>query len=420
MSPVGAVAIAVWIAVQLLLPLRHFAIAGNVHWTGEGSRFSWHMMLRHLEPGYLEYRIVDPELIRRAGDRWEVDWSQWQFQADESSWHEVDARQLDLATMPELFIAYEPIVGERLFYNPHARDARSSDGISSAPAEPLIAMWQAAFHRRPRVESVVGLSQSLKKLRDAAVGTYRQRGVPPPAAVRRLALAAQLAQQLETTDLNEQQLLTRTAQLQTVLEELRSYRSLRRALFDALDTAPPWAVLGGRAAAGQLPTVFVVRDRALERRRTGSGVRQISRRGPTGDMPAFVDLRRLLPIEMAPLPQALIVWNAQGEPRIVWNYAAELHPLQCRTMRSFAAMQHEYAQRIAQRWQALYGRRPRVYVQSSLALNHHPMQPLIDPTVDLANEPRYVWRHNRWILPMKQRAASADANGSQPVSATAP
>ena len=36
----------VWIAVQLLLPLRHFVIGGNVHWTEEGNRFAWHMLLR--------------------------------------------------------------------------------------------------------------------------------------------------------------------------------------------------------------------------------------------------------------------------------------------------------------------------------------------------------------------------------------
>lgn len=38
--------VAIWVIVQLILPLRHFAIPGNVHWTEEGHKFSWHMMLR--------------------------------------------------------------------------------------------------------------------------------------------------------------------------------------------------------------------------------------------------------------------------------------------------------------------------------------------------------------------------------------
>jgi vitamin K-dependent gamma-carboxylase len=41
-----AVFLAAWLAVQLLLPVRHFFIPGNVHWTEEGNRFAWHMLLR--------------------------------------------------------------------------------------------------------------------------------------------------------------------------------------------------------------------------------------------------------------------------------------------------------------------------------------------------------------------------------------
>jgi len=35
-----------YIAVQLLVPFRHFLYPGNVNWTEEGHRFSWHMKLR--------------------------------------------------------------------------------------------------------------------------------------------------------------------------------------------------------------------------------------------------------------------------------------------------------------------------------------------------------------------------------------
>ncbi len=36
-----------YLALQLLIPLRHFLYPGNVHWTEEGHRFSWHMKLRN-------------------------------------------------------------------------------------------------------------------------------------------------------------------------------------------------------------------------------------------------------------------------------------------------------------------------------------------------------------------------------------
>lgn len=38
--------LSIFVALQLWMPLRHFFIPGNVHWTEEGHRYSWHMKLR--------------------------------------------------------------------------------------------------------------------------------------------------------------------------------------------------------------------------------------------------------------------------------------------------------------------------------------------------------------------------------------
>jgi hypothetical protein len=38
--------LSIWVSVQLLLPVRHFFIPGNVHWTEEGHNYAWHMKLR--------------------------------------------------------------------------------------------------------------------------------------------------------------------------------------------------------------------------------------------------------------------------------------------------------------------------------------------------------------------------------------
>ena len=58
----------IWVALQVLIPLRHFAIAGNVHWTEEGQYFSWHMLLRD-KASYGYFYVTDP--ITR--DAWVVD-----------------------------------------------------------------------------------------------------------------------------------------------------------------------------------------------------------------------------------------------------------------------------------------------------------------------------------------------------------
>jgi hypothetical protein len=48
----------IWVSVQLLLPLRHHLIEGDVNWTEEGHRMSWRMMLR-TKQGYVRFKVVD-------------------------------------------------------------------------------------------------------------------------------------------------------------------------------------------------------------------------------------------------------------------------------------------------------------------------------------------------------------------------
>jgi hypothetical protein len=48
-----------YLAYQLLFPLRHFLYPGNVSWSEEGHRFSWHMKLRDKE-GAAVFHVTDP------------------------------------------------------------------------------------------------------------------------------------------------------------------------------------------------------------------------------------------------------------------------------------------------------------------------------------------------------------------------
>lgn len=65
-SPVATALLAAWVMVQLVVPLRHFAIEGRPSWTEEGHRFAWHMMLRD-KSGSARFHLTD-------GDRtWIVD-----------------------------------------------------------------------------------------------------------------------------------------------------------------------------------------------------------------------------------------------------------------------------------------------------------------------------------------------------------
>jgi len=63
--PVTAL-LALYLLLQLVVPLRHLLYPGNVDWTEEGHRFSWHMMLRDKEA---EVRFV----VSDATATWRVD-----------------------------------------------------------------------------------------------------------------------------------------------------------------------------------------------------------------------------------------------------------------------------------------------------------------------------------------------------------
>ena len=65
---VGIVCFAAYLAIQLLLLLRHFLYPGNPAWIDQGDRFAWRMML-HSKVGYVTYEITDPQM----GTTWDVD-----------------------------------------------------------------------------------------------------------------------------------------------------------------------------------------------------------------------------------------------------------------------------------------------------------------------------------------------------------
>ena len=59
-SPGKMAFLIVFFGIMVALPLRHFFIPGCVHWTEEGHRLAWHMMLRS-KYGYIEFIVKKPD-----------------------------------------------------------------------------------------------------------------------------------------------------------------------------------------------------------------------------------------------------------------------------------------------------------------------------------------------------------------------
>jgi vitamin K-dependent gamma-carboxylase len=54
--PILTASLAIWVLVQLTLPLRHYAIDGSPNWTEQGHHFAWHMKLRDKQ-GTATFRV---------------------------------------------------------------------------------------------------------------------------------------------------------------------------------------------------------------------------------------------------------------------------------------------------------------------------------------------------------------------------
>ncbi|MGI9083730.1 MAG: HTTM domain-containing protein [Aeromicrobium sp.] len=77
-APIALALAAVFVVVQLTVPLRHVFFPGRSNWTEAGHTFSWHMKLR-IKNGEARFNVVDPE----TGDRVIVDpryeLASWQY-----------------------------------------------------------------------------------------------------------------------------------------------------------------------------------------------------------------------------------------------------------------------------------------------------------------------------------------------------
>jgi len=93
-----AAVLLVYLALQLLLPIRHFAYPGNVSWTEEGHNFSWHMKLR-TKRAEAVFTITHPA----SGQTWVIDPSK-----------HLEAQQLTkMATHPDMALQYSHFLAEQ-------------------------------------------------------------------------------------------------------------------------------------------------------------------------------------------------------------------------------------------------------------------------------------------------------------------
>jgi hypothetical protein len=91
--------VTIYLALQILIPLRHWLYPGNVSWTEQGHRFSWHMKLRS-KSAKLGITVTDPKTYQS----WQIDPRQ-----------DLTSRQISkMATRPDMIIYYVHYLKEKV------------------------------------------------------------------------------------------------------------------------------------------------------------------------------------------------------------------------------------------------------------------------------------------------------------------
>lgn len=411
--------ICLWAAVQIVVPLRHFFIPGNVDWTAEGARFSWRMKAGQKQATRMEI-FVDPG-IAEDGSPVELDWDA--LGVPKRIYQDVPSRQVDFAELPELFVNFQPFYGERVIYNPFQTAGGSSRSLDEALRR-VMTYWQATYGRQPKVHKTFPLFDVLR-----AVATQIDPSQITPDEQQTLVAAQRLAAELadETASSHE----SRQALIASLREQLfqlvtSGNRTLGELVQKAVAQAHPFATEGGLAPAGPL---LVVDDPALFAPATEHGYATLDRakwKPPTGTVDTvYADMDWMTQREWPAFPLVVLRAEPDGTSRIIWNQYADLRLHQTRIMVAHPFMCHQYAGRIAQWWEQRVGSRPRVFMQLNAELLPYELQPVLDPRVDLATAPLKVLSHNAWINQLRAEvpeypASGSPANSPPPASTAAP
>ncbi|MBX7167100.1 MAG: HTTM domain-containing protein [Pirellulales bacterium] len=379
----------VWIAFQVLWPLRQFLIAGDAYWTDEGTRASWFLMTRNKTTALAQFRAVDPQVQAVATPTGPaVDWQAWRGMQPPVELIDVDARQVVWASLPEVFATYEPLIGERLFYNPEARGI-STYGAAAARANEL---WLARFGRRLQLTKTESLEELLDQLGRAAIAKPGQNAAEHASYLQNLAIArTRLQEQYAATDADAW--LSHYRATIAALDRCQAFAEHRPALVTTLVRCAPLGLQGYRRE-GLRP--LLIGDAGL----VGLGHRvawRVQRDRWPGHLPTYGDTRLLEARYWRDLPSLVPIIAPDGSVAFLWNYTHELNDHQIEALELLPPLAGPLAQHIADWWQQTQRRRPRVYGSALVALNRRPLLQVFDPTVDIAAEPYRVWRHNPWI-----------------------
>jgi vitamin K-dependent gamma-carboxylase len=366
-----------WLAWQSLLPLRQYLIPGDARFTWEGLCFSWRLKAEVYRSTPCKLLVEDRSILSRdAVGHARIDWTAWH--GDKVIYRTVTPGHIDWANLPEIVVLLEPMIGERILYNPLA--GSSTGQAQGGSFERVRHIWQEQYGRQPQA----------------------------------LLPTAPLAQLLRPYAASLQ---SRGYQVKSLSDILQGYKELASSggeaeVLQAMRQMHPFSLQGEASPATPF---LVIEDAALIL--------------PPGDAGKMIDPQRWVGGHYTKSQTNLACINVGGDPVVVymcdlglaarellpqvclfdsgdhpeqpaylvWNYLKELPNSKCMHMGAQPFLLRQYARHIATVWRRDYGRRPEVHAQTAVSLNGRPFQELVDPTADLASVSETWFGHNSWV-----------------------
>ncbi|MEZ6120764.1 MAG: HTTM domain-containing protein [Pirellulaceae bacterium] len=409
-----------WLVWQSLLPVRHHFINSDSRFTYEGFSFSWRLKADTRHAVGHQLRIADAAVMSAANDNPVVHWQNWPF--EKQLFRKISPGQVLWPEMPEFSVVLEPILGERIIYNPYSgRQVSYADNVAAIRAN---GVWRDLYQREPELLVPLSVSQAI----DQIVAESRS-AESPNTAVTSLASLRSAVVNLERGIANSQDAVVTLHHVQLQIRKLMADADLQAIVRPIVRRIYPFALQGEPARPAAF---FIVEDRQVLLPQSNSSTRidpTAFVHGLNTRPPNVADLDSQIPepivIHYGPLgadtkdllPLAYIADSQTDKKqtlRIHWNSLQDMTMSKYMHSSAQPFYLRRYARRVAAIWEEKCGRRPQVSAVTIVSYNGRPHQELVDPQANLAEVPVHWFRYNEWIRDLQMKRIPRSAVNSQP------
>ena len=405
------VLVSAWLAGQTFMPIRRFFMPGDSRFSYQGLSFSWRLKAEVRRAKAAQFFVKDAAVITtdKTG-RAQIDWNQWR--GDKVVYRRVTSGRIQWSQLPEIMVFLEPIVGERVIYNPYASNLRSEAGVRDRVSR----IWNELYGREPaEIQPTMSVAQAF----DGASVALRGAGhLGEASTLASLVPSASLLLQ----DKRDQREATDTcANARALLHQFGEQKEIWPVVLPFVEQIDPMSL----ATELHPPfPFFVIEDPQLlgasnklvnpARWKTGAYTRDV--RADTqvnvGGEPLVIHTADVDVAARDVMPLLCILDSEENRklpPVIWWNSLKDLTSSKLMHISNQPFYLRRYARRVAGLWEKEYGRRPIVNASTRVSLNARPFQNLVDPEADLASVPVSWFGTNHWIKDLETPRIPRDA-----------